>query len=148
MDNTQHPVLDSLTHAGTSCHQPSHGMGHQDHIVTIPAHIPIELDHPVNFRGKLLSGQAIGGGPVIAEDMDGELEEEIHGLVPLPGLQFLEEFTAAVPVNASPAPLVAGLVMLISKNLVVFRVIVKDFQVGGIEFLPDNKFFTTFGINP
>ena len=82
MDNAQHLVFDSFPHAGISRHQSPHGMGHQDHIVTIPAHIPIELDHPVNFRGKLLSGQAIGGGPVIAEDMDGKLEEEIHGLVP------------------------------------------------------------------
>ncbi|OQB51650.1 MAG: hypothetical protein BWX99_02714 [Deltaproteobacteria bacterium ADurb.Bin151] len=145
MDNAQHLVLDSLTHAGTSCHESSHGMGHQDHIVTKSAHIPIELDHPVNFRGKLLSGQAIGGGPVIAEDMDGKLEKEIHGLVPFTCLQFLEKFTAAVPVNAAPAPLIAGLVMLISKNFVVFRVIVKDLQVRGVEFLPDGKLFPAFG---
>ncbi|OQC04157.1 MAG: hypothetical protein BWX77_00258 [Bacteroidetes bacterium ADurb.Bin090] len=100
------------------------------------AFVFIELYDSVYLFDEFFPGQIVGGGPVIAEGMNGKFIKEAHGLIPQAFLKNLEDVAIGAPRYPAPASFLTGFVYAagVGDTLCLYGVIVKNLKVIWVEF--------------
>ncbi len=155
VDDAEDLLPGAVEHAGGAGHEPSHGVGDEDHpgaeaLQGAPRFVReffrVMVDGGVDILLQFPAGIQVGGGPVVTEGVDRELEAVPHRLLPAVIVERPQDRPVASPHDPAPTPLV-GAGVAPQEAFVELRVVGVDLQIAGIELLSHEEGLFFCGIN-